>query len=414
MFERVLVGLFVTISIAWHLTWLFAPMDPGAGPRDRVPGRDFATYYYAAEVARAGGDPWRQEALDVAAREDGIRGGVHPWLYPPPALLVVAWAPSLPLAQAVKVWTIVQELSLLSAALILAWWWRPLGPTVPALVAGWAAFTWGVPAGLAMGQINPLVLALVVAGLAAAERDREPLAGCLLGAACLLKMAPALWLLWWALRGRWRAVGAAAAFAVVASVAALPLVGPAEQLRFFTEVVPGFGTGTYNGLVVKISLFANHGLPNLVDQLLPGDGSALSPAARVVSASLSLVLLAGLGWAFRRRSDDPWRVAGQVAAVGALGLLVPVYTFEHHLVFAIPAATAIAAALVAGRLHPAWWSAMVVVAAGLLWPHVHLRSLAEAWGGPVGWALQELKCGALVALLAAGVRLGATVGDPDP
>lgn len=415
MFERVLVGLFVTISVAWHLTWFVAPPDPGAGPRDRVPGRDFATYYYAAEVALAGGDPWEQAALDAASQADGIRGGVHPWLYPPPALLAVAWAPSLPLAQAVRVWTAIQELCLLAAAIVLGLWWRPLGPVVPAAIAGWIAFTWGVPSGLAMGQINAMVLLLVVAGLAATDRDREVLGGALLGAACLLKMAPALWLLWWGLRGRWRAVGAALGTAALACVAVLPVVGPAAQLRFFTEVVPGFANGSYNGMVVKISLFANHSLPNLVDQALPGDGQRLTTAGTGVSLALAFGLVAGLGWAFRVRSDDPWQVAGQVTAVGAAGLLIPVYTFEHHLVFAIPGAVAVTAAVVARRLHPAWWLAVVAVAVGLAWPHVHLRGLAEAWPGPVGWALQELKCGALIALLAAGIRLGtspAREGEP--
>ena len=98
-----------------------------------------------------------------------------------------------------------------------------------------------------MGQANFPGLLLALAGLWQAEKDREWLGGALMGAACMLKMSPALWVVWWLARQRWRAAAGAVLCGAALSLLVLPLAGPSVQLRFYTEILPTFGSGDYNG-----------------------------------------------------------------------------------------------------------------------------------------------------------------------
>ncbi|MFN9999586.1 MAG: glycosyltransferase family 87 protein, partial [bacterium] len=154
-----------------------------------------------------------------------------------------------------------------------------------------------------MGQANLLALFPALWGLALAPR-RPVLGGILVGTAAMFKLSPALFLIYFALRGNWRAVFAAVGTAIGLSVATLPLVGLDAQLRFYTEVLPGFPKGDYHGLSVPITLPANHSIPDLFNQLWPGPSRyRLSEAAQAGSAVVTVAMLAL--WAFRFRGPAP-------------------------------------------------------------------------------------------------------------
>lgn len=408
------------VSLLWHG---FGHVLPAWETVRRAPGggRDFASYYYAAQVAFEGGDPYDTRALAARARAQGERRGVHPFLYPPPFLVLVAWAPAFDLRTAYGVWFWLDAAWALVAALALWRWWRPLGNAVPVLIAALMAANTAVASNHLMGQANFPGLALALLAMLALDRRRVALAGALLGTACVLKMSPALIALWWLWRGEWRAVAAACATAVALSLAALPLTGPEVQLGFYLRVLPTFGTGDYNGLRVPIDLFGNHSIPNLWATTWPG-GATLSAAARTASAISAVALVVGLGWAFRRPHPGAVEHAGQFAAVCVAMLLVPVYTYEHHAVWALPAAVLATLALLRGWLRPAW--ALVVLPCVVAWC-VELGALKTIWEDlgrttPVALAVRELKFLALLGLLAASVALGsgapsrgvATVGRP--
>ncbi len=96
-------------------------------------GRDFASYYYAVQVAADGADPYVKRALSRRARQDGTRqGGVHPFFYPPPYLLSFAWVLPLSLEQAFHAWYWMEHLFLL-AVLLSLWRWAPGRPLALAL-----------------------------------------------------------------------------------------------------------------------------------------------------------------------------------------------------------------------------------------------------------------------------------------
>lgn len=325
-------------------------------------GRDFASYYYAVQVAADGGDPYDTPALSARARAERTRKSVHPYFYPPPFLLTMTWALPLSLPNAYIGMLVLNE-ALLAATVALC-----LGPfgVAPWAMALLLALYSPIPDNAWMGQANLLALVPALAGLAAAPR-RPVLGGLLVGFAAMLKMSPALFLLYWMLRGNRRAVAAAVGTAIALSVATLPLVDWEAQLRFYRDILPGFSSGDYHGLTVPITLPANHSIPDLWNQVWPGPTAfRLSDAARTASALTAGLLLVLWAWRFRGPpAGDP-----DPAAIGALSVLmvmVPVYTYEHHLVFLLLALGA------AATLRPGL--AVLVVAFFLAWPLAWLRAV---------------------------------------
>ncbi len=412
--RETLAAFLVAFAVAWHVLAGLAPAwtTVGANPSR---GRDFATYYYAVQVAADGGNPYDRGALGQAARREGTRRAVHPFLYPPPFLLLMAWAIPMELLPAYRAWFWLDELWLAVAALALWRWWRPLGTEVGALIAvAVAAFT-AVPSNHVMGQANFPGLALAILGLWAADRDRWVVGGALMGAACMVKMSPALFLGLWLLRGWWRPVVVACATAVALTLAAIPILDLSRQLVFYTRVLPTFGSGEYNGLTVPIGMFGNHSLPNLWHQVFWQPGPTLSRAAQLASTATALLLVGGLMYRFRGPADALSRAA-RVGAIGVAMLLVPVYTYEHHCVWAIPAVVVALLALLRGRLSLRW--APVVGAAVAFWSF-DILELKGAWLQvqsipPLAWVLQELKSFALLAFLAATAQVGGDGYGSEP
>lgn len=368
-------------------------------------GNDFASYYCAAAVVAEGGDPYLLEGLRGCADEvtRGVR--VFPYLYPPAFLLGFGWAPALELASAYRLWFWLNEVALIAALSVLAWRWRPLGASAPwVTLAALGAFSFTVNNHL-MGQVNWVILVLTLAGLSLVER--RPLAGgALVGAAAIGKMAPALWVLLWAAQRRGRAFAGALAAGALLSLLSLAVVPWGAQRRFWGQVLWGFADGDYNGLRVPIGIFGNHSLPDLWNALWPAAGWSLSPEAKIASALSVLALVGSVGWALRRRPRSPWGEAASLAAVGLLLLLVPVYTYEHHLVWALPAAVLLAVALIEGRLSPRWWAVVIPAWAGLAAPLALLKRFAASLDPLPAFALEEWKHAALWLLLAGSIYLG--------
>jgi hypothetical protein len=393
-----LIALLLSAVFAWHAgqvlwpAWSKAQKSEGAA--------DFASYYYAVRVAYTDGDPWSKAALGKVARSEDTRRGVHPFLYPPPFLLVTAWIGRLPLESAYRAWFRLDE--------VLAWvcggllWasYRRISPlAAPAVALGFGLLT-ALPNNHAMGQANLLPLAFVLAGWWAEDEDRPFLAGLLVGTAAMLKMSPALLVFLWMAQRNWRAVGGAIAAAVGLSLATLPLVGPTHQWHFYRDVLPTFSSGGYNGLSVPIELFGNHSIPNLVNHWFPGDSRGMSSTGEAISSAIGIALLATMLWWHRAAAADPLDRSLARSAVSVLALLVPVYTYEHHLVFAVPALVGLFLATERGRFPPAA-AAVLGVAATWLW--YDLDVIRTTWATyehtAVGDVLGEVKTASLLLLL---------------
>jgi len=371
--RRPLTLLILALCLAVHsaqvsTSWRSVADAPGGG--------DFASYYYAARVAERGANPYRLHQLTrevVVDRSKGIGrpSPINPFFYPPPFVLLTSWVTRWDLRTAYKIWFWFDELAALASVAALAAWWRRLDPAAPLATAVAFAACSTIAGNHVVGQANLLTLLLVITGLWAQDRGRDAIGGALVGTACMLKMSPALFVAWWWLRWRWRPALYACLTAVLLSVATLPVVGWSFQLDFYRRVLPDFGSDRYNGLSVPVDLFGNHSNPNIMHQLLSTDPSHLSPLATDASRVLAGLMLLTLTTSFWRQGGSRWRQSGQLAAIAVVTLLLPVYTYEHHLVWALPAAVLAPLALLRGRL-PRWSAPLVLLA-------------VATWAAPIEW-----------------------------
>lgn len=402
---RVLGWVVVALALVAHFLLV---SEEWSRARGYTNGLDYASYHYAAQVAWEGGDPYDKRALGAAAREEGARKSVHPYFYPPAFLLFVSWTLPLDLVTGYRVWFWLDEALMVAAMLALWRWWRPLGPAVGPLLALTLAAWTAVPNNHVMGQANALVLLLVLAGLWQEDRGRWALGGALVGAAAMLKMSPALFVGWWLLHRKWRPALAAVVAGLVLEVAALGVASPEAHLQFWLHVLPGFSSGEYNGLTVPIGLFGNHSIPDVLHQLWPGGPHRLSATASRVSTVITLALLGLGGWWMRRPAPDLLGRGAQASLVAVIMLLIPVYTYEHHLIWAIPGAVLAGVALARRDLHlgwsalllPAWLALSFELSLLKRWSRV-ARLETPAWS----WLLQEVKFLALVLLLVVLARM---------
>ncbi|MEO0602680.1 MAG: hypothetical protein AAF211_14655, partial [Myxococcota bacterium] len=150
-------------------------------------------------------------------------------------------------------------------------------------------------------------------------------------------------------------------------------------------------------------------IPNLWDAAFPIDGFGLGPVARAGSQLSALALVAGTAWLFWRAPRGVDVRAAQIAYVGVAILLVPVFTYEHHLVFALPALALSAWAACTGRLPVALTGLVAAAFVVLCFDLQDLKRMAAdppwglSWLAPV---LRELKFGGLIGLLIATAYLG--------
>jgi len=389
--RRFLPALLLVLGLAGHLFLQARPalekIEAGGA------GRDYASYYYAVQVAAEGGDPYDTAALSARAAADRTRKAVHPFFYPPPFLLSAWWSRPLTLAEGYRQTFFINEAMLAGCLAAGAW-----GLGVPLWAIALLLCTWTpIPDNAWMGQANLWALLPALLGLVLAERRRdraaEIAAGVLVGTAAMMKMSPALFLAWWALRGRWVPAGSAVGTAIALSGVALAVVPLDAQLRFYTEILPGFSRGDYHGLSVPISLPANHSIPDLFDRAFPSAGRLLSDSARHASAATSLGLLGLWAW-FARKATDP---GAALMALAVLMVAVPVYTYEHHLVFLVVAMGVAAGRVAAESRHAsrgtaiALWVLLALCWFVLAWPLTWLRAVEKLLPAGLSWLTRESK-----------------------
>lgn len=408
--KTALLLIVATLAIGWHAASVQTAWEhsgKGASPRD------FASYYYADLALDHGKDPYSTRNLRAEARKTAQFKNIHPFFYPPPFLALTTWLSKLDIRTAYQVWFWFDELAVLAIALSLGWWWRRLGIGVTVLMCLSLATLTAIPNNHVMGQANFPVLALVIAALWADSEGRSEIGGSLMGVACMLKMSPALFVAWWLLRGRTTSVLWACGMGLFLSIVTLLVMPFDMQWRFYTEVLPTFGTGDYNGLTVSIGLFGNHSIPDIYNAIWPSPDRVLSPTAQIMSTTTALLLPALTLYRLREDPADAWAAAGQVGALCVTILLIPVYTYEHHLVFAIPAAVATLGAAFHGRLHKAWIPVLLLAwvawSADLPWMKRMARHVA---GTPWAIVIEESKFAALLVFYAASLWLGSAFHLP--
>jgi alpha-1,2-mannosyltransferase len=297
---------------------------------------DLAVYRFGGSML-----PGAEERLYV----EGAPGTGLPFTYPPFAALLFALLAAVPFALLVAAWS---AASVLVLGGVLG---RVLPSTYPPVVV--AAVTAGalalepVWATLAFGQVNVLLLGLLVADLLRPERRY---AGVLTGIAAGIKLTPLLFLVFLLLvRRPVAAVRAGAAF--VATVGLGFVVAPEASATFWGRVV--WDAGRVGGVPYS----GNQSVLAAMTRVLGAEPSAA--VWFVVAGAVTLAVLLVAARAFR----DGHRVLG-VCLAGVAMLLASPISWNHHWVWAAPLAVAL---WPLSRAVASAWTA-VFVSVCIFWP----------------------------------------------
>ncbi|WP_369069200.1 glycosyltransferase family 87 protein [Kineococcus terrestris] len=370
------------LPLVLALAWSGVVLATGVTTQWWQPGYDLAVYRDGARDLLAGADLYERRTE---------RG--HSFVYPPLAALLMVPLLLLPPGVALLVWDLVLVVALLAGG---GWLLRLAGldarwrPAALALVVVSDPFR----ESLVLGQISPLVVLALVAGVVIAGRGR-PRAGALLaGMAGAVKVTPALVVLLGAARG-WRRF---AGWTVAAGVA-LTAVGVAASPSALRSYL--LGALWDSSRVAAPDTISNNSLAGAFASAGLGDG-----AATALGAALSAVLVVVLVVLVVRAQRPPaaaW--AGERAlhlglAVSLLTCLASPVTWTHHALAAPLSALALA------RHRP-----LLAGLAGMPWLLPVLQQ-ADALGGAAGALLAQTRPLSLLLLLALTLHRATTPPPP--
>jgi alpha-1,2-mannosyltransferase len=370
---------------------------------------DLPSFYLAATTTfNERASPYGPTTL--VERGAAVGRQVFPFLYPPPSLLPLYPLRFLSYDGAKVVALLGNHALILGLTLLLATGLARSGisPELSFFVGAVLLSSDPVVQTLRHSQTNILVLALLVLSWMGLRRQRPLLAGVALAAAILVKPSPILLLLYLAARRAWRALAVAVGTLAVAHAASLVLLPDGVWSEWYATVRPTLAYGQQPAGLFSPACVFNQSLNGLVSRLylepsctettavVPWPGRLLTYLLGGIVLGLSLVALG------RRRGRGPAADQLGFPLFLLVMFLVGSLSWEHHLVFALPAVVALVvdrdrstgarnlAAMVAvlGATlslpvqHPLGWASMVLsirtAAVALLW----VLLLERLWRSP--------------------------------
>lgn len=343
---------------------------------DPVGRYDFSSYYAAAAALR--GNPHADIYSAAVMARSGAANHVQvqpplPYTYPP--LLAIALVPLtlVPFNIAARLWLLLNATSWLACALLLAqelrlrfagilsqvgalpaaapsrrWSSLLIEPApVLALAVSAALFLPFAPAEqtVLLGQIDLMVLLPLAAVPWLTRHGHERWVGGAIAVAAMLKLTPALLLVYLVLRRRWAALITGLVVLAALALVSAAVVGPAV---FFTALPEALRVGSGDA-----ALGHNEALFAPIVAVVTGATPVLAGAARVVEYALLAALAVAVGWVLWRPTRRGASSAGEVivsravfaageargyaVALCAMVLLSPA-AWVHHYVWVLPAA----------------------------------------------------------------------------
>jgi alpha-1,2-mannosyltransferase len=301
---------------------------------------DFNIYYRALR--------WWADGHDVYSygQPDPVEGSLG-FTYPPFAALLLRPLAEMPLGAAQTVFGAVS-----AAALTATVWWltAPVAarygyPSWFAVAVALPLVSWLEPVRetFTFGQINFVLIGLVVFDLLVAVPRGSRLAGVGIGLAAAIKLTPAVFVVYLLLTRRWRAAATAALTSVLATLAGAALLWHDTWL-FWTDLLwrterIGHSDRLENQSILGALARLSNGGPNtLVWMVLIG-------------------LVLGYGLARARRAATAGDQVTALTLTGLVGCLVSPVTWSHHLLWFAPALVVLVdVALDRGRASRQRWS----------------------------------------------------------
>ncbi|MEL6475713.1 MAG: glycosyltransferase family 87 protein [Pseudomonadota bacterium] len=353
---------------------------------------DLPSFWVGAKMAFAQAQPPYGPAFGEAAASLAP-GYVHPFLYPPATLVLLAPLSALSLTDAGTAMLAVNLLCAPAIGVLLARLVSREGQVTPAaLIVAGVVFVLAAQATrqtIGHGQVNLAVVLGLLAGLAAVRARLSPVTtGLFLALAILLKLYFGLVLLCLLLHGQWRAVLTSLAWLGAISIVSLGVV-PAGSWAAWLDFVllPSRDAAALAGQF-DLASPRNLALSGVILRWAP---EGVAEGLRLAATLTLLLATCGISL-WRRRAGAEAPSLAEFGAYLCLVVLVAPNSWVHYMVFVLPAAMAVAWA--AWRFGSIWL--IVLAAGGIL---VLLQNPARLLGGLVGAAdLLALVCIAAWAL----------------
>ncbi|GAA1721152.1 glycosyltransferase 87 family protein [Dietzia cercidiphylli] len=376
-----------------------------------IPGlQQIPPYRIDLDVYRVGGQVFRDGGELYGELPQLARGDMLPFTYPPLSAQIFSVFTLVPLAAASVIITLatIAVLAYVVQLVLTRTCDRPIRELWWVTVAVMAVALWFGPVRetIGFGQVNVFLMALVLVDVI---RGRGRWwGGSLTGLAMAIKLTPAVFLLYFALRRDWRGLGTAV-LAALAFTGIGHLLTPDDSARYWSFAIRD------PARIGGLSFTSNQSVNGLVHRLGLED-TAATVAWFVVSALVGLGI-AWVAWRLLRRGHE---VAAAVA-VGFVALFCSPVSWGHHWVWSVPAVvlTMVWAARAAGRDDDDERGWLVLAGSGIVvflttpqwwFPHDEGRELA--WGPIQHLVGDAYLVWAVAFLVVVGVR-AARLGDPD-
>jgi alpha-1,2-mannosyltransferase len=174
------------------------------------------------------------------------------------------------------------------------------------------------------GQVNMVLVVLVLADLLLLVRPGRRLAGVGIGLATAIKLTPAVFVLYLVVTRRWRAAAVAVGTATAATLLAA-VIAPDESRVFWTDALLN------TDRIGSKAFVSNQSLQGVVARI-----GLVAPWSTLLWAGLVLAVLAGWQWRARAAVAAGDELTGFTLTAIAACLISP-FTWVHHLVWVLPA-----------------------------------------------------------------------------
>jgi hypothetical protein len=359
---------------------------------------DFKHLSLGAIFLERGLDPYDEESFIRWAGTYGFRT-INPYVYPPTTGLVLSFLTLWKPAVAAQVWFCLNHAMLVAALVLCAWFFVGFRDPWPlALVVALAATSFPLHRTLTAGQLNCALLLLYCGVYWASRRRREWLAGLLVGFGILFKLVPGVFVIYFLLKRRWKALGWAALWFIVILGVSVWCAGWKTHLAYW----PAMRAMGYGKSVWQETLIAGGQEPFYRDPYNQSPNSffhhvaAIDPLGRIapwvsledeetgvklansltVLSALCLVLLTlwSIGNSGSRPAENPppgrpGREAFEVSLMILLSLLLPSILWDHYAAALFLVQIAVFGELSATRRWVSWQMGLLIAASVLLaWP----------------------------------------------
>ncbi|MEV4756969.1 glycosyltransferase 87 family protein [Micromonospora sp. NPDC049559] len=258
---------------------------------------------------------------------DRVQGELY-FTYPPFAALLLRPFAGLPVGLTIAIFTILT----IAGAVVTTWWlvtpvavrhniprWFALGVAVPLVFAAESTRET-----ITFGQINMVLVVLILADLLFAVPRGSRWAGVGIGLATAIKLYPGIFIVYLLAARRWREAATASATAALATLLAAALA-PGDSWRFFTHelwATDRVGRTDYTGNQSLFGMLSRFCAPEKPDRVL-------------WLALVAVVAAYGL-WRAARAARAGDQLSG-LTLTGLVGSLASPITWTHHVYWFIPA-----------------------------------------------------------------------------